>query len=51
MKKSTRFNVCKKFDIIIGTTGRIIDYIQTNIFSLEGIQVAVLDEADRLLFD
>lgn len=35
-------------DIIIGTTGRIIDYYKQNIFSLANIQVAVLDEADRM---
>jgi ATP-dependent RNA helicase RhlB len=35
-------------DIIIGTTGRIIDYYKQNIFSLACIQVAVLDEADRM---
>jgi ATP-dependent RNA helicase RhlB len=35
-------------DIIIGTTGRIIDYYKQGIFSLEHIQVSVLDEADRM---
>ena len=35
-------------DIIIGTTGRIIDYYKQRVFSLEHIQVAVLDEADRM---
>lgn len=35
-------------DIIIGTTGRIIDYYKQKVFSLEHIQVAVLDEADRM---
>jgi ATP-dependent RNA helicase RhlB len=35
-------------DIIIGTTGRIIDYYKQNIFSLASIQVSVLDEADRM---
>lgn len=35
-------------DIIIGTTGRIIDYYKQGIFSLENIEVAVLDEADRM---
>ncbi len=35
-------------DIIIGTTGRIIDYYKQNVFSLENVQVAVLDEADRM---
>lgn len=38
----------KGVDIIIGTTGRIIDYYKQHIFSLEHIQVCVLDEADRM---
>ncbi|WP_438864453.1 ATP-dependent RNA helicase RhlB [Neptunicella sp.] len=36
-------------DIVIGTTGRILDYYKQGIFSLEHIQVLVLDEADRML--
>ena len=35
-------------DIVIGTTGRIIDYHKQRCFSLKHIQVAVLDEADRM---
>lgn len=35
-------------DIIIGTTGRLIDYYKQKVFSLNSIQVAVLDEADRM---
>jgi len=35
-------------DIIIGTTGRILDYYKQGVFSLANIQVAVLDEADRM---
>ncbi|WP_218352459.1 ATP-dependent RNA helicase RhlB [Alteromonas lipotrueiana] len=35
-------------DIMIGTTGRILDYYKQNIFTLNNIQVAVLDEADRM---
>ncbi len=35
-------------DIIIGTPGRIIDFYRQKIFSLEHIQVMVLDEADRM---
>lgn len=35
-------------DIVIGTTGRIIDYYKQGIFSLNHIEVAVLDEADRM---
>ncbi|MEM0910532.1 MAG: ATP-dependent RNA helicase RhlB [Pseudomonadota bacterium] len=35
-------------DILIGTTGRMIDYYKQRVFSLKNIQVAVLDEADRM---
>ncbi|WP_395340392.1 ATP-dependent RNA helicase RhlB [Ningiella sp. W23] len=35
-------------DILIGTCGRIIDYYKQDVFTLENIQVAVLDEADRM---
>jgi ATP-dependent RNA helicase RhlB len=35
-------------DVIIGTPGRIIDYFKQHVFDLRHIQVAVLDEADRM---
>ncbi len=35
-------------DIIIGTPGRIIDFYRQNAFTLDNIQVMVLDEADRM---
>ena len=35
-------------DIIIGTPGRIIDFYRQNAFSLDNVQVTVLDEADRM---
>ena len=35
-------------DILIGTTGRVIDYVKQGIIRLNQIQVAVLDEADRM---
>ena len=35
-------------DILIGTTGRVIDYVKQGIISLDQIQVIVLDEADRM---
>src|ERR1700723_3194553 len=35
-------------DVLIGTPGRIIDYFKQHVFDLKGIQVAVLDEADRM---
>lgn len=35
-------------DIIIGTPGRLIDFLKQNIFNLKAIEVMVLDEADRM---
>ena len=35
-------------DILIGTPGRIIDYYKQGVFKLDQVQVAVLDEADRM---
>lgn len=35
-------------DILIGTTGRVIDYVKQGIIRLDQIQVVVLDEADRM---
>ncbi len=35
-------------DIVIGTTGRIIDFVKQGVISLKHIQVVVLDEADRM---
>jgi ATP-dependent RNA helicase RhlB len=35
-------------DILIGTPGRIIDFYKQRVFGLRGIQVLILDEADRM---
>ncbi|PJG83719.1 ATP-dependent RNA helicase RhlB [Caviibacterium pharyngocola] len=35
-------------DILIGTTGRVIDYVKQGVIRLSDIQVVVLDEADRM---
>jgi ATP-dependent RNA helicase RhlB len=35
-------------DILIGTPGRIIDYFKQGVFKLNAVEVAVLDEADRM---
>ncbi|WP_341502410.1 ATP-dependent RNA helicase RhlB [Gallaecimonas sp. GXIMD4217] len=35
-------------DVLIGTTGRIIDYFKQGVFDLKAIQAVVLDEADRM---
>lgn len=38
----------KGVDILIGTTGRIIDYVRQGVLNLSAIQAVVLDEADRM---
>lgn len=35
-------------DILIGTTGRLIDYYKQGLYPLDKIEVVVLDEADRM---
>jgi len=35
-------------DILIGTPGRLIDYFKQQVYDLKAVQVAVLDEADRM---
>ncbi|MDH3585593.1 MAG: ATP-dependent RNA helicase RhlB [Gammaproteobacteria bacterium] len=35
-------------DLLIGTPGRIIDYYKQGVFKLDEVEVAVLDEADRM---
>ncbi len=35
-------------DLLIGTPGRIIDYFKQGVFKLNQVEVAILDEADRM---
>ena len=35
-------------DLLIGTPGRIIDYFKQGVFRLDKVEVAILDEADRM---
>ena len=35
-------------DILIATPGRAIDYLKQKVYSLKGVEVMVLDEADRM---
>jgi len=38
----------KKVDILVGTPGRLIDYLKQGVYELSQIQVLVVDEADRM---
>jgi ATP-dependent RNA helicase RhlB len=46
--KSQLNKIKSNVDIIIGTPGRIIDFHKQKAFTLNNIQVVVLDEADRM---
>ncbi|MBU3024029.1 ATP-dependent RNA helicase RhlB [Aestuariibacter sp. A3R04] len=46
--QSQRESLQEGVDIVIGTTGRILDYYKQGVFTLDNIQAAVLDEADRM---
>jgi ATP-dependent RNA helicase RhlB len=35
-------------DVLIGTPGRVIDYLKNKVFSFRRVQVMILDEADRM---
>jgi len=35
-------------DILVGTTGRLIDFYKQGLYALDNIEVVVLDEADRM---
>ncbi len=43
-----RRTVQEGIDLLIGTPGRIIDYFKQGVFKLSEVQVAILDEADRM---
>jgi len=35
-------------DVLIGTPGRLIDYLQQGVYALKAVEVLVIDEADRM---
>ncbi|WP_371375052.1 ATP-dependent RNA helicase RhlB [Thalassotalea aquiviva] len=46
--ESQRQDLEKGVDIVIGTCGRLIDYLKQGVYSLDKIEAVVLDEADRM---
>lgn len=43
-----RNTIANGVDLLVGTPGRIIDYFKQGVFKLDQVQVAILDEADRM---
>ncbi len=43
-----RDQIAAGVDILIGTPGRLIDYLKQGVYNLKVIEVVVLDEADRM---
>jgi ATP-dependent RNA helicase RhlB len=43
-----RNTIAEGIDLLIGTPGRIIDYFKQGVYKLDQVQVAILDEADRM---
>ncbi len=46
--ESQRLELEQGVDILIGTCGRLIDYMKQGIYNLNNIEAIVLDEADRM---
>ena len=47
--KKERIKITKKFDLLIGTPGRINDHLRKKYLNLSNLSVLVLDEADEML--
>jgi len=46
--QAQRDEIAAGVDILIGTPGRLIDYLKQRVFDLSQVEVVVLDEADRM---
>jgi ATP-dependent RNA helicase RhlB len=46
--QSQRDDLIAGVDILIGTPGRMIDYLKQRVFDLQQVDVVILDEADRM---
>ena len=42
-------DLSQRTDIVIATPGRLIEYLKKKMFDIKGVEILVLDEADRML--
>ncbi len=43
-----RKDISKGVDLLVGTPGRLIDYLKQRVYHLKDVEIAVIDEADRM---
>jgi len=48
-EENSSSSIFEKVDIVIGTTGRLLNELEKNTFSLDKLQMFVVDECDRML--
>ena len=46
--REQRAELVRGVDLLVGTPGRLLDYLRQGVTSLRGVQVFVVDEADRM---
>ncbi|HVN30896.1 MAG TPA: DEAD/DEAH box helicase [Thermoanaerobaculaceae bacterium] len=46
--REQRAELVRGVDLLVGTPGRLLDYLRQGVTSLKGVQVFVVDEADRM---
>ena len=46
--KKQREDISQGVDLLVGTPGRLIDYLKQRVYHLRDVEVAVIDEADRM---
>ncbi|MFM7734769.1 MAG: DEAD/DEAH box helicase [Alphaproteobacteria bacterium] len=46
--KKQRENLRQDCDILVGTPGRLIDYLKQRVYDLDATEILVIDEADRM---
>ncbi|MDW7711532.1 MAG: DEAD/DEAH box helicase [Deferrisomatales bacterium] len=46
--RKQREDLAQGIDLLVGTPGRLIDYLKQRVYHLKDVEIAVIDEADRM---